>query len=343
MVNLGSFTATLLIPELLARYGPSVAFAIPGVLMAIAVIIFYAGRRKYVNAPPTGPNPHSFTRVVGRAIQRAGTQPGHWLDAARDRHPEEAVDGAKAVFRIMGIFAGVTAFWALFDQHGASWVLQANRMDLRIGDGQMRPSQLAALNPAMVLLFIPILSRFIIPAIERRGVKVTPLGKMTVGMFLTVMSFVATAILEHVIGSGAQPHALWQIPQYVFLTAGEVLVSVTGLEFSYTQAPRSMKSTIMSIWLLTVALGNFLTGAVSKVNIFDGPAYFWFFSALMLGGALLFVWIARHYVPVEFQAAVPAGAPIVPPGPEAAPMSASLNPDGEAQTMRFNLPRKKGK
>jgi POT family proton-dependent oligopeptide transporter len=343
MVNLGSFTATLLIPELLARYGPSVAFAIPGVLMAIAVIIFYAGRRKYVNAPPTGPNPHSFTRVVGRAIQRAGTQPGHWLDAARDRHPEEAVDGAKAVFRIMGIFAGVTAFWALFDQHGASWVLQANRMDLRIGDGQMRPSQLAALNPAMVLLFIPILSRFIIPAIERRGVKVTPLGKMTVGMFLTVMSFVATAILEHVIGSGAQPHALWQIPQYVFLTAGEVLVSVTGLEFSYTQAPRSMKSTIMSIWLLTVALGNFLTGAVSKVNIFDGPAYFWFFSVLMLGGALLFVWIARHYVPVEFQAAVPAGAPIVPPGPEAAPMSASLNPDGEAQTMRFNLPRKKGK
>jgi POT family proton-dependent oligopeptide transporter len=153
-----------------------------------------------------------------------------------------------------------------------------------------------------------------------------------------VLSFVATAILEHVIASGAKPHALWQIPQYVLLTAGEVLVSVTGLEFSYTQAPRSMKSTIMSIWYLTVALGNFLTGAVSRVNLFDGPGYFWFFSVLMLGGAGLFVWISRHYVPVEFQAAVPAPAPVVPPGREVTPV-ATPEPDGEAQTMRFNLPR----
>ena len=252
------------------------------------------------------------------------------------------MDGAKAVFRIMGIFAGVTAFWALFDQHGASWVLQASRMDLRVGDGEMRASQLAALNPLMVLLFIPILSRFVIPAIERRGVRVTPLGKMTAGMFLTVLSFVATAALEHVIGSGAKPHALWQIPQYVLLTAGEVLVSVTGLEFSYTQAPRSMKSTIMSIWYLTVALGNFIAAAVSRVNIFDGPAYFWFFSVLMLGGALLFVWIARHYVPVEFQAASPALAAAA-PGAGAVPVATPPAPDGEAQTMRFNLPRPKGK
>jgi POT family proton-dependent oligopeptide transporter len=52
MINLGSFTSTLLIPELLARHGPRVAFAVPGLLMAIALAVFWAGRRHYVNTPP---------------------------------------------------------------------------------------------------------------------------------------------------------------------------------------------------------------------------------------------------------------------------------------------------
>ena len=93
------------------------------------------------------------------------------------------------------------------------------------------------------------------------------------------------------------PSALWQLPQYLFLTTGEVLVSVTGLEFSYTQAPRSMKSTIMSIWLVTVALGNFLTAAVSALNRFQGASYFWFFAVLMLAGAIGFAFVARKYRP----------------------------------------------
>src|SRR6266542_6794009 len=70
MINLGSFSSTLLIPVLLARYGPRVAFANPGVLMAIALVVFLAGRRLYVNVPPTGPNPHAFVKVVARALAR---------------------------------------------------------------------------------------------------------------------------------------------------------------------------------------------------------------------------------------------------------------------------------
>jgi len=308
MINLGSFTSTLLIPVLLAAWGPRVAFAVPGALMAVALIVFLLGRSRYVTVPPTGPNPHAFTRVVASALRRrvrAGG--GHWLDAARADHPAEAVDGARAVFGIMGVFAAVTAFWALFDQHGSSWVLQARRMDLVVAGRNMQASQLAALNPVMVLALIPLFQRVIFPALERWGVAVSPLRKMTVGMFLTVFSFGAAAVLEHVMAGGARPSALWQIPQYVFLTAGEVLVSVTGLEFSYTQAPRSMKSTIMSIWFLTVALGNMLTAGVSALNHFQGAAYFWFFTALMLAGALGFAAVARKYRPVPPSVSVVAG------------------------------------
>jgi proton-dependent oligopeptide transporter, POT family len=310
MINLGSFSSTLLIPLLLAWYGPRVAFAIPGVLMAIALVVFLAGRRLYVNVPPTGPNPHAFAKVVARALARRGAAPpgGHWLDAARDRHPAQAVEGAKAVFGIMGVFAAVTAFWALFDQHGSSWVLQARRMDLHVLGYTLQASQLSALNPVMVLLIIPLFQRGVFPALERGGVAVTPLRKMTAGMFVSVLSFAAAALVEIAIERGLAPSGLWQIPQYVFLTVGEVLVSVTGLEFSYTQAPRSMKSTIMSIWFLTIAAGNLLTAWVSQLNRFRGPAYFWFFTALMGAAAIAFLFVARRYKPVPPEVVAPAAA-----------------------------------
>jgi len=299
MINLGSSGSTLLIPVLLAAFGPRVAFAVPGLLMVAALALFLLGRRRYVHVPPTGPNPHAFTRVVASALRRRSSVPagGSWLDPARADHPVEAVEGARSVFRIMGVFAAVTAFWALFDQHGASWVLQARRMDLVVGGRTLQASQLAALNPLMVLLLIPLLQRVVFPGLERLGVRVTPLGKMTLGMFLAVLSFAAAALVESVVAGGARPSALWQLPQYLFLTTGEVLVSVTGLEFSYTQAPRSMKSTIMSIWLVTVALGNFLTAAVSALNRFQGASYFWFFAVLMLAGAIGFAFVARKYRP----------------------------------------------
>jgi POT family proton-dependent oligopeptide transporter len=306
MINLGSVSAKLLIPVLLHRVGPALAFAVPGVLMAVALAIFLLGRARYVNVPPTGPNPHSFARVLASALRRRGK--GRGLDAARGDHPAAAVDGAQAVLRIAGVFAATVAFWALFDQQGSSWILQARRMDLRLPwGGELQASQIPALNPLLVLAMIPALSRGVLPLLESAGVAVTALAKMRVGMFVGVLSFAAAALVEQALVPGARPHVAWQLPQYLLLTASEVLVSVTGLEFAYTQAPRSMKSTVMSVWFLAVALGNLLTATVSKANTFSGPGFFWFFAALMLCASALFALVARRYRPAA-PAAEPAAA-----------------------------------
>ena len=66
------------------------------------------------------------------------------------------------------------------------------------------------------------------------------------------------------------------------------MISITGLEFAYTQAPRAMKSTIMSFWLLTVFVGNLLTAYISKVNVFSGAPFFYFFAVLMALVAVVF-------------------------------------------------------
>jgi POT family proton-dependent oligopeptide transporter len=68
-INVGSFFASLLMPLFLRSYGPAVAFGIPGILMGIATILFWMGRRQYVRVPPTrGEDPDSFGNVARTAL-----------------------------------------------------------------------------------------------------------------------------------------------------------------------------------------------------------------------------------------------------------------------------------
>jgi POT family proton-dependent oligopeptide transporter len=299
IINLGAAAANLAVPFLLQRFGPAVAFAAPAAAMALATVVFWSGRRHYVASPPSGPRPHGFVRVLWRAVRRAGTHRAgeHWLDAARDKHPLDAVEGAKAVMRVLGVFAAVTVFWALFDQMGSSWVIQAEKMDLQVGGWTLAPAQLQALSPVLVMILVPLLTVVVFPRLERRGRLLTALAKMRAGMAITVLSFVAAAALQMVLDAGRAPGVLWQFPQYLLLTIGEVLVSVTGLEFSYTQAPRSMRSAIMSIWFLTVFLGNLLTLSVLELVDVGDAASLWLFAALMFAATLAFGTVERRFPP----------------------------------------------
>ncbi len=92
---------------------------------------------------------------------------------------------------------------------------------------------------------------------------------------------------------------------YAFLTFAEVLVSITTLEFSYTQAPNKLKSLIMGVFFITgIALGNLFTAAVSAriaaaqergSQLLEGENYYWFFTAVMLVGALAFMVYSQFY------------------------------------------------
>jgi proton-dependent oligopeptide transporter, POT family len=195
------------------------------------------------------------------------------------------------------------AFWSLFYQYGSSWVLQADKMGLQVGPWTLEASQISTLNALFVLLLIPIVNR-IYATLEKRGVKVTPLRKMTLGMYITALAFVAAALVETSIAAGGHPHALWQSFQYFFVSLGEVLVSITALEFAYTQAPPSMKSTVMSLWYVTIAAGSFVTGFVAALQRFSGPTYYWFFTGLQLVAAVIFTAIAIWYRPALTETSV---------------------------------------
>jgi POT family proton-dependent oligopeptide transporter len=299
IINFGSFFASLLMPIFLRRYGGSVAFGIPGVLMLAATAVFWAGRHKYVHAPPTPPNPHSFLRVVRSALlartpgqSRAGLVvaglgallgsfalamtaslgfvaafclalvfvlgfggAGAWmqLDRARAAHPDGAVDAVRAVLRVLVIFALVTPFWSLFDQKASTWVLQAGQMTK---PDWFQPAQMQALNPGLVMALIPFNNLVLFPALRRLGYDPTALRRMGIGIACSGVAWIAAGAIQLAIDGGGSVAITWQILPYALLTFGEVLVSATGLEFAYSQAPAPMKGVIMAFWQLAVTVGN---------------------------------------------------------------------------------------
>ena len=273
-INLGAFGAMLIIPWLLQRFGSSVAFAVPGVLMAVATLVFWLGRDRFVHIPAGG------VRFIRETFSRTGLA---------------------AIGKLSMIYLFVAMFWALFDQTGSSWVLQALKMDRMVLGFEVLPSQIQAVNPLLIMLLVPLFSYVVYPAIERLF-KLTPLRKMAIGMFLTAFAFAIPSWIQMQIDAGLAPGIGWQLLAYLILTSAEVMVSITCLEFSYTQAPKTMKSFVMAFFMMSVAVGNLFTSAVNffirnedGTSQLAGAAYFWFFTALMLGTALLFLIVVRFY------------------------------------------------
>uniref|UniRef100_A0A8C2JNA9 Solute carrier family 15 member 2 n=1 Tax=Cyprinus carpio TaxID=7962 RepID=A0A8C2JNA9_CYPCA len=94
-------------------------------------------------------------------------------------------------------------------------------------------------------------------------------------------------------------HIAWQVPQYVFITAGEVMFSITGLEFSYSQAPASMKSVLQAGWLMTVAFGNVIVLIVAEGAGMEQWTEFLLFAGLLVAVSIIFSIMAYFYTYVD--------------------------------------------
>ena len=174
--------------------------------MMLATWIFWLGRRKFVHVPPGGV---AFVREMIGA------------------------EGLAVCGRLVTIYLFVAVFWSLYDQTASAWVLQAEHMDLNLFGIEWLPSQIQAINPILILTYIPLFSYVVYPLLARLF-EPTPLRKILLGFALTVAAFLVPAWVEWRISLGAHPTIAWHLLAYVILTAAEVLVSITCLEFSYT-------------------------------------------------------------------------------------------------------------
>ncbi|XP_076814658.1 solute carrier family 15 member 1-like isoform X1 [Clavelina lepadiformis] len=486
----------------------SVAFGVPGALMLLAVVLFFAGSKFYTRVQPEGSVFWKFCKCVYSACKNRwlarkanSVQKEHWIDYADA--PKRLKRDTKYVLRVLYLFIPLPFFWALFDQQGSRWTLQALQLDGYWGSYQVKPDQIDVINPLLIVTLIPLFEATLYPLLRHCKINFSPIRRMAVGLVLAGVSFICAAILQFnidagmtsvpapnqfairlinvgpcdvnlesssevfnglVIGSndvsdtksnffpgntsvslnisscgGSFLHQLdiarddgvvadviiggngsslyssimptrklengksiftfinvdasrelalnssifmfdlkpghrsseieidkgftsygvyindssrgqrlvyngtveslpggvysvilnsqssglgavefapgrrqlddinpntiniaWMIPQFFVLTVGEVFLSVTGLEFSYTQAPPTMKSVVSSFWLLLVSLGSVIVLLIAKTHAIDRQAHeFLLFAGLIGVAALIFVFLARGYKMVD--------------------------------------------
>lgn len=287
-INAGAFIAYLSAEPILSNefliskgLNATIAFGLPGVLMVVATIFFWMGRK------------------VFRAIEPAG-----W-----ELYREELFSkkGLLLLAKLLPVYVFLMVFWSLFDQTGGAWVLQAqsDMMDKTIHLGlfsfTVYPSQMGSLNALFILMFIPLFSYFVYPFMAK-FIKVNYINKIAIGMLLGAVSFALVSWVQGKMDNGIVMNIGWQVLAFAVLTAAEVFISVSSLEFSYTQAPNALKSFVLSLWLVAVALGNLFT---AFINYFiknadgtlklTGAEYFWFFTILMAASTVLFYIVNRNY------------------------------------------------
>jgi POT family proton-dependent oligopeptide transporter len=337
-INFGSFFSFLVIPRLRDDHGYGWAFGVPGIFMALATLFFWLGRKHYRHVPPAGKQGGSFWEMLWYALMHGSNRKpgtGFW-GACAGRYSEEQIDGARAATRVAGVFSLIPFFWALWDQNSTTWVLQGDKMTpyvfsqglldtpvigwvikVIIGN-RIGAEQMQSMNALFVMLLVPVFTYILFPITEKSGTRLTTLRRMSVGLFLTALSFVMIAFIEGKVAAGVTLSVLWQTIPYLVLTAGEVLVSNTGLEFAFREAPASMRSTMMSFWLLTTALGNLAIAKVFSLNVkaklpdgteqlyLTGVGFFNLCAAMLFVVGIVFVFVAMRYKYREENTEAPA-------------------------------------
>uniref|UniRef100_A0A8K9V3T7 Solute carrier family 15 member 2 n=1 Tax=Oncorhynchus mykiss TaxID=8022 RepID=A0A8K9V3T7_ONCMY len=505
-INGGSVLSTLITPMLrgdVQCFGGdcyALAFGVPAILMVIALVVFISGSGMYKKSPPEGNILLDVCKCMGLAIKnrwkssKYDPKKKHWLDWAEDKYPRRLIHEIKMVLRVLVLYIPLPMFWALFDQQGSRWTLQATRMNMAFGSTfVLKPDQMQMLNALLILVFVPIFDMVVYPLIGLCRINLTPLKKMAVGMIFAALAFGSATLVEvnvtktvvepapqgqcllqvynlavsdvklnipgsnlfsqpiksyedppayqhiqlgghnktitmavtqneilyqcvqtfteqkaytlvlHSNGSeivcqlatdnihksekmeaylrfintrseavnitvgavdfyvpadyGISPHnsverkeytndkctsgsqnflitlglldfgasytvilkgdpgeiilqkmedvkannvhIAWQIPQYVLITAGEVMFSITGLEFSYSQAPANMKSVLQAGWLLTVAFGNVIVLIVAEGAGLDQWMEFLLFAGLLVAVCIIFSIMAYFYTYVD--------------------------------------------
>ncbi|XP_041529174.1 solute carrier family 15 member 1 [Microtus oregoni] len=203
-INAGSLISTIVTPILRVQECGihtqqacyPLAFGVPAALMAVSLIVFVLGSGMYKKFKPQGNVMSKVVKCIGFAIKnrfrhRSKQFPKreHWLDWAKEKYDERLISQVKMVMKVMFLYIPLPMFW------GSRWTLQATTMSGKIGSMEIQPDQMQTVNAILIVIMVPIMDAVVYPLIAK-CFNFTSLKKMTVGMFLAAMAFVAAAIVQ---------------------------------------------------------------------------------------------------------------------------------------------------
>ncbi|KAL1332610.1 hypothetical protein HN51_061386 [Arachis hypogaea] len=239
------------------------------------------------------------------------------------------VEELKSILRLLPIWATGIVFATVYGQMSTLFVLQGQTMDTRVGNSSFKipPASLSIFDTLSVIFWVPVYDRFIVPVARKfTGHKngLTQVQRMGIGLFISIFSMVAAAILEVVRLRMVRRHnyynldevpmtIFWQVPQYFLIGCAEVFTFIGQLEFFYEQAPDAMRSLCSALSLLTVALGQYLSSLlvtiVTRISTRNGSLgwipdnlnyghvdyFFWLLTVLSVLNLIIYLVVAQFY------------------------------------------------
>ena len=147
-----------------------------------------------------------------------------------------------------------------------------------------------------IIFLIPIFDRLLYPGLRKIGIPFRPITRIAWGFVFGALAMAYAAIVQYLIYSSPpcynaplacdtshrpnQVHVAVQTPAYLFIAVSETLASITGLEYAFTKAPQSMKSFVVSIFLLQSAFGSAL--GIALAPIAKDPRLIWMYTGLCI-------------------------------------------------------------
>nr|CAB3266111.1 solute carrier family 15 member 2-like [Phallusia mammillata] len=207
-INAGSLVSTFVSPLIrdeVKCFGDdcyALAFGIPAILMVVAIFLFLIGTPWYKRVMPSDKIFFMASKCVWAAWKNRWNTPRkqrnkeHWMDYADDGTNSTLVRDLKYVFRVLFLYIPLPVFWALFDQQGSRWTLQAVRMDGYVGSLRILPDQMQICNPLFIVCMIPLFEATLYPCLRHFNINFSPLRRMTLGMILAGLSFVVAALIQ---------------------------------------------------------------------------------------------------------------------------------------------------
>ncbi|KAI9724732.1 MAG: hypothetical protein M1812_000007 [Candelaria pacifica] len=305
-VNFGSLSA-IATTELELNVGFWAAYLLPLIMFCVGICAIVVGKKFYIIRPPQGSVITNAFRAMGIALMNKGN-----MDAAKPSYQEEYgrryttpwndhfIDELKRGLVACKVFIFYPIYWVTYSQMLNNFISQAGQMELHGIPNDIMQN----IDPLTVIVFIPIMDRLIYPLLRKWRIPFKPITRITLGFFFGAAAMAYAAIVQHLIyqrgpcydaplacpaagPDGAIPnsiHVAVQTPAYLFTGISEIFASVTGLEYAYTKAPPSMKSFVMSMYLLTTAFGSALGIALSPTA--KDPKLQWMYTGLCVAAII---------------------------------------------------------
>lgn len=229
-INIGAFIAPIVVAWLRAHYGWTVALRSASVAMVVALVIFVG-----------------FRHLIEGGAHKARRE--------ETPTPASTADARSRTIALLVIYLIVVAFWIAFYQNGYALTLWARDNTVT----RWAPEVFQSVDPLGIIVFSPLLV-VLWRVLRQRGAEPSTLGKIFIGMLLTVLTFSVMAAAAFSGGDSGRVSSSWLICAYLIIAAGEICLSPMGLSLVTKVAPPHLRGTLMGAWFVATAAGGYLAG-----------------------------------------------------------------------------------